>query len=174
MSRKARDFGIGCGLASVILGGLLLIFSLSCKPVPSEAQVQVAMENLWVKSPEDNRKLHAIPVPITWKMGDLKGTTLASTIVYADRIEITFDWMEIKAKNERLEPIIAHEISHAYDAFNTYGIEEFFRLVAEERGLAWADRTVEKSAIQQENQTRQYLIKNYPAEFKNMSPSRRT
>ena len=159
----------------LIVVAVLALVSITngCKSVPAEAQVQTAMENLWTKSPEDNRKLHAVPVPITWKMGDLKGTTLAATTVYGDRIEIVFDWREIQTKNERLEPVIAHEMSHAYDAFNTFGVGEFFRLVEEEKGLAWAERTVEKSAIQQENQTRQYLIKNYPAEFKNMPPTRR-
>ena len=144
---------------------LAISLTLGCQSVSEEAQIQAAMENLLSKSPEDNRKFYKIPVPINWKLENLRGTTLATTTIYPDRVEIVFDWMEIRTKNSRLEFVIAHEISHAYDAFNKYGLEEFFKLVSSEKELPWAERTLEKSAIQQEDETRQYLRKNYPNEF---------
>lgn len=171
MKEKIKNFMIGCGWAALILAAVMITFS--CKSTPPAQQLQAAMDNLWSKSPEDNRKLHAIPVPITWKLGNLKGTTLAATTVRYDSIEIVFDWQEIQSKHEALEPIIAHEVAHAYDAFNKYGIDEFINIVNSEKSLAWSDRTVEKSAIEQENQTRRYLIQTYPKEFKNMLPYRR-
>lgn len=163
-----------CGFIMKCVMTVAITSIFSCNPPLPESQIQIALENLLNKSPMDSSRLHEIPVPISWKIGNLNGATLAATVIYYDRVEIIFDWSEIKIKGEALEPIIAHEISHAYDAFHTYGLSEFFMLVNEERNLPWADRTVEKKAIEHENETRQYLIKNYPKEFKNLPPFRKT
>ena len=171
MKQKIKDFMVGCGWAVLILAAVMITFS--CRSTPPAQQIQTAMDNLWAKSPEDNERLHAIPVPIVWKMGQLSGQTLAATYVTPDSITITFDYTKIRKKNETLEPIIAHEVAHAYDAFNTYGVYRFISIVDQERNLPWAERTVEKSAISQENRTRRYLIQQYPKEFKNMLPYRK-
>lgn len=151
----------------------LLVGLITCKPQPTPQQkIQSALEVLLQLSPEDNARFHQITVPITWSIGDLKGTTLAATTIYYDRAEIVFDWQEIQLKRERLEPIIAHELDHIYDAFIVYGAPEFTLIVEKEKSLPWKDRTVEKSALNKESQTRRFLLKTYPDKFKGMLPDR--
>jgi hypothetical protein len=158
-------------LFCVFLLALALVI-LGCKSLPPSVQIQNAMDNLWICSPEDNKRFHQIPVPITWSVGDLQGLTLAATTVRSDSVHIVFDWNEIQLKRERLEPVIAHEIDHAYEAYNVYGFDQFVSLVNQERDKQWGQRTVEKSAIELENQTRRFLIKTYPSQFKGMLPYR--
>lgn len=171
MNEKKRDRWIRSGFMAM-MAGMMSYLLFSCKSTPPTAQIQSAMDNLWLKSPEDNQRLHQIPVPISWSTGDLKGLTLAATAVRSDSIHITFDWNEIQSKHERLEPIIAHEIDHAYEAYNVYGYDQFVQIVEQERVKPWNQRTVEKSAISLENQTRRLLLKTYPKEFRGMSPYR--
>jgi hypothetical protein len=146
---------------------------VTCKPQPTpQQQIQTALETLLQLSPADNARLKAIPVPITWKIGDLKGNTLAQTAIFHDRAEITFDWNEINLKREKLEPIIAHELDHAFDAYIVFGVDRFISIVDEEKDLPWKDRTLEKSALKQEAETRKFLLKTYPEKFKGMRPER--
>lgn len=156
----------------IILIVLLILGGLSCNRKSPQQKVQAALENLLAKSPEDNRKFHAIPVPLTWKIGTLQGTTLAATTINRGNASITFDWVEIVKNREQLEPVIAHELDHAYDAYVAFGVEEFISQVEADKELPWKDRTVEKSALAQENATRKYLLANYPSEFKGMLPER--
>jgi len=153
---------------------VLLITVLTCRPQPTpEQQIQSALETLLQLSPVDNAKLQAITVPITWRLGNLNGTTLAATTIYQDRVEIVFDWQEIVQKRERLEPIIAHELDHVHDAYIVFGVGQFFALVESERDLPWKDRTLEKSALKQEAETRKFLLSQYPEKFKGMLPVRK-
>lgn len=145
-----------------------------CQPTPPGPQIQAAMDNLWAKSPEDNRRLHQIPVPITWEIGDLKGLTMAATTVKRGSVHIVFDWNEIQTLHERLEPVIAHEVAHAYEAYNVYGFDRFVTLVQADKDKPWGQRTVEKSAIELENQTRQALLQRYPKEFSGMRKTRQS
>jgi hypothetical protein len=165
-------------VVSAILAAFLLFVALhmlGCKPAaPPEVQIQNAMESLWVMSPKDNERLQRIPVPISWSVGPLNGLTLAATTVKSDSVHIVFDWQEIRNKQERLEPVIAHEIAHAYEAYNVYGFENFVALVQHDKDKPWGQRIVEKSAIALEDQTRAYLLEHYPKEFRGMSPHRRT
>lgn len=154
------------------VSALMVMLLVTCKTQTKEQQIQSALENLLQLSPADNAKLKAIPVPISWKIGDLKGTTLAQTAIFHDRVEITFDWNEISLKHERLEPIIAHELDHAYDAYIIFGVDRFITIVGEEKALPWRDRTLEKSALKQEAETRQFLLKSYPEKFKGMKSER--
>lgn len=174
--RNSLSFLNWCTQVRVLSGVPLLLFILlfisGCKSVPPTQQIQTAMDNLWVKSPLDNERLHLIPVPITWGIGSLQGLTLAATEVRRDSIHITFDWNEIQTKHERLEPIIAHEIAHAFEAYNVYGFDEFCTLVQQDRDKPWGKRTVEQSAIELENQTRRFLLQTYPKEFKGMASFR--
>jgi hypothetical protein len=152
---------------------IMMLMLVSCNTETPQQRIQRAMDNLWLKSPDDDRKLHLIPVPITWTVGNLEGLTLAATTIKPDSVHIVFDWQEISNKHEWLEPIIAHEIDHCNDAYNVYGVEQFIGIVAGEKELPWQDRTVEKSAIGQENQTRRYLLQKYP-EYRGNLPYRKT
>ena len=158
----------------LVLSLLLLsvILSLSCDTLTHEQRVQIALENLAQKSPRDGEIMSQIALPVSWRIGDHKGATLATTTVTYDRIYMVFDVAEARKRNERLEPIISHEIFHAYDATVNYGIEGFISQVEKDKSKPWAERKVEISAVAHEDSTRKWLLTHYPTEFEGMSPHR--
>ena len=150
----------------------VLLF-LNCNQQTPEQKIQNALINLLSKSPEDNRKMMEIHnINISWSIGTIGNNTLAATTITNNGAHIVFDYRAIEVRREFLEPIIAHELDHIHDAFLIYGVDNFIKISNEEKDLKWRDRTLEKSAIKQEDQTRLYLIENYPKEFKGMSPTR--
>ena len=162
-------------MSKLILPALLclgLISCSSCNLATPEKKVQNALENLVRKSPEDAVKLSQVSIPITWRVGELKGATLAVTIVNHDKIQMVFDVQEAAKRSERLEPVISHEIAHAYDASVTYGVGAFIAKVEEDKNKPWAERELERSAVSHEDRTRATLLTHYPDEFRGMSPHR--
>lgn len=152
---------------------IAVIFLASCKPQPTpQQQIQGALENLLALSPSDNAKLAEDNIPISWKVGMLSGDTLAATAIYHDHAEITFDLNKINSKHERLEPVIAHELDHVHDAYKVFGVDKFISIAESEKNLPWKERTLEKSALIQEDATREFLLKTYPSKFKGMASKR--
>jgi hypothetical protein len=70
-----------------------------------------------------------------------------------------------------LEPVLAHEIIHINDARFKFGLEKFVSLVDSEKNIPWHQRTVEKSAIEQEDSIRRALLAT--GNYKGMAASRR-
>lgn len=153
---------------------IMAILVTGCNHETREQRIQKALDNLLAKSPADRARLYDVrDIKIEWKLGALSGTTLAATTVKTDgTASIVFDYDEIQKDREYLEPVIAHELDHIHDAYVKYGINKFIEISDSERSLAWKDRTLEKQALSQENETRAFLLKNYPQEFSRMTPTR--
>lgn len=143
------------------------------------------------RSPEEriaealaNLKEYSIPVanmitymlidnPNLFRVGALKGDVLATTFVSTEELPvITVDVMKVIQKRDFLEAVLGHEIFHVNDALVTFGIHKFLLLVGEERNVGWERRTVEKSAIKQENELRRRLLECNPKMFKGMARTR--
>lgn len=126
------------------------------------------MVSAWLKELEEKG------VKLTFSRATLKGDVEARTHIQ----EMSDPWIEvdtfkvINTKRDRLEPVIGHEIGHAYDAYCKYGVTYFISIVAKEATMPWAQRTVEKSAIERENEIRKHLLEDHFQEYKNMAPTR--
>jgi hypothetical protein len=162
--------------------GILLILGniLSCNQKSQEQVAYDAFYQLLRESPVDQARYrqlyndgHRIVIKVNNQLTD---TTLArTTITYENPIIIEVDFLAIQQHHDNLVPVIAHELDHAWEATYQYGLPTFFALVAkqkEEQNLPWSERTFEKSAIQKENETRQYLLSHYPQEYRGMSSQR--
>lgn len=163
------------------LGILLILGSiLCCKQKSQEQVVYDAFYQLLKESPADEaryRQLYNDGHRIVLKVNNqLNGATLArTTIKYNDPIVIEVDFLEIQKRRDKLVPVIAHELDHAWEAHYQYGLPAFFELVEkqkDEQHLPWSERTFERSAVQKENETRHYLLSKYPSEYVGMSPNR--
>ena len=155
----------------ILLLALLLLFT-SCEFTSPEKRVQIALENLARKSPSDAKIMSQIGLPVVWRVGNHNGATLATTTITTTQITMVFDVAEALKRNERLEPILSHEIFHAYDATKNYGVDKFIAQVESDKHKPWSERKVEQDATAHEDATRKWLLTHYPAEFRGMSPTR--
>ena len=160
--------------AAVILIGVGIYYG-NKHAVPNEVKVQRALANLVSESPT-NKDYYDALVKKGFVIHDGiidKDKDLAHTDVRSDgSVTITVDANEVLKFRDRLEPIIAHELQHAYDALVTYGVDKFIEIANSEKNLPWEKRTLEKSAIEWENLTRQYLLATYKKEYSGMASTR--
>lgn len=117
-----------------------------------------------------NDKHKSIVIKNATLPGDIEATTTISD--YSDPV-IEVDVFKVLQKHDRLEPVIGHEIFHVYSAYYLYGVQEFQQIVAREANLPWEERTVEKSAIEQEDIIRTQLIMHNPSRYKGMPLTRK-
>jgi len=163
--------------ASIICVVMTLV---SCNQKQPEEVLYSSFYTLLKQSPVDEaryKQLYNDGHRIVFKTNNmLAGTTLArTTINYVDPILIEVDYMEIQKRHDNLVPVISHELAHAWEAHYQYGLQEFFKIVNEQKNeqhIPWQDRTFEKSAIAKENETRKYLLSHYPKDYVGMSPTR--
>lgn len=139
------------------------------------AKMRLALDNLL----KDSKKIHDRYLEITklteWNIvvARLEGEIEAKThLLIGANPWIEVDVSKVGMKHDRLEPVIGHEINHVWDAYFKYGLEDFCAIVAREANLPWDQRTVEKSAIQAENELRAQLLKDFPKEYGGMAPTR--
>jgi hypothetical protein len=159
------------GIAAALIG--YGMFYSSRHSISDKTKVQTALENLLKESPENNSIYNVVSAKFTIqdgvidKQGDLAHTEVKSN----GSITITVDVNEVSKYHDRLEPVIAHELLHAYDAL-TLGIDKFIEIANSEKSKDWKERSLEIHAIAWENTTRQYLIAHYPKEYRSMRPTR--
>ena len=155
----------------ILLGVLLLVWGASCNK-PAGQRLAEATQVVLADDPSLQQvyKSATEGYPVTIQPGTLQDDTLAATTVYQDHAVITVDVTKVALKQDRLEPVIGHEMYHVVDARLKYGIEQFCALVARDKDLPWQAREVEKSAVQHENELRQRLLK--LPRYKGMAPTR--
>lgn len=144
------------------------------EPTPDE-KLQETLNFLLEKVPAVAIKYRDITRPIQISNGSLAGDTEATTYINnnaEDVIPIKVDVYKVLRKRDFLAPVLAHEIFHAYDATCKFGVDEFIFLANHERQQPWDKRTVEISAIEQEDTVRRYLLKEFENLFAGMATSR--
>lgn len=157
--------------ASIVMVALLIVCN---KTVPPEKKLEQAQVSLLQDCPVMNDMYNNIQrdgYRVTIRVGTLTGATEGSTWVSESEAVITIDVSRVGQAWDRLEPVLAHEIIHINDARYKFGMEKFISLVAAEKDLPWDQRTVEKSAIEQEDFVRRALLAT--GRYKGMAPSRR-
>jgi len=116
---------------------------------------------------------------------NLEGSTLGRTSIKVSLLDnepivearVWVDVDKIRNHQDHLEPLIAHEIFHIWDACYQYDSQlifsaaKFMELVELARHQEWADRPHEKKAVSFENQVRAELISKY-SEFKHTARTR--
>ena len=158
--------------AAAILIGYGMFYSHKHSAPSNTEKVRIALSNLISESP-DCKALYSSLSGVQLQAGIIeKNGDLAHTEVKSDgSITITVDVNEVSKYHDRLEPVIAHELLHAYDAL-TLGIDKFIEIANSEKSKDWKERSLEIHAIAWENTTRQYLIAHYPKEYRSMRPTR--
>lgn len=73
--------------------------------------------------------------------------------------EIKIDFANIELAEEYLEPIIAHEYRHVWEARFLYGYNNYFAYIEKDQKLPYEKRRIEISANKYENKVRGDLIK---------------
>ena len=164
------------GIAVAVIGLGTAIYIGQKNSIPYQQQVELVDAKIREQSPDIFVKVGEImqKTNYTIKAGELAGEVLAQTKVMESGAEITVDVRKVNAHNDRLEPVIGHEIYHIWEAYYVYGgVDPFSQLVANEKPINnWQDRTFEKSAIARENELRRYLKAKYPKEYGTMSSTR--
>lgn len=166
-------------IISIILIGIGIYYG-NKNIISDEKKIENAFNNLLDKSPDNRKIFEEITknnITIEFKPGNLQNDDLGKTIIFDNNnsnghASVTIDLNRVFEKRDRLEPIIAHELKHIYDAYFIFGFKRFNELVLNEKDVNWWNRTLEKSAISFEDQTRQFLKTNYQNEFKGMSHKR--
>lgn len=140
---------------------LVAIGLVTCKTQTPQESVDKALATLV----QDNQTLNNINInirkesyPVTITAGTLPEGVLGRTLVTETGAQVTVDTHQVIQRRDRLEPVIGHELIHIHDARFKFGMPQFIEIVSKERDLPWDQRTVEKSAIEQENQLRKELI----------------
>jgi hypothetical protein len=153
---------------------LVAIGLVTCKPsVPPEKKLEEAKVRLFQNSPIMNdmyKYVQSGGYRVTIKVGNLTGPTEGSTWISENEAVITIDVSRVEQSRDRLEPVLAHEIIHINDARFKFGFERFISLVDSEKNIPWHQRTVEKSAIEQEDYIRRALLAT--GNYKGMAPTR--
>ena len=104
---------------------------------------------------------------------DLHGADLGTTTVFEDgTFQIRVDVEAIRLKHDRLEPVLAHEIYHAWDAQKKGPGSFIATVLAEKPNIAWWNRSFEKPAVAWENKVRAELKQLNPPEYATMPATR--
>ena len=160
--------------AAAVAALVLLVWTIRKSPTPEE-QLTSTLIALQDEAPMAKVWVNEIPVPVEYVVkNSLPGATLATTTVRYDGVTITVDLLEVRKRNERLEPVLAHELYHAWDAYRGLGFENFVAQVELDKEKPWKDRMVEIRAVAAENAVRQHLLDRYPEKYRGMAPTRVT
>jgi hypothetical protein len=153
---------------------LVTLVVLGCGRRTDQERLDLAVTSMQADLPEVGRMLAEVQSQTRLAIlpGSIEGEALATTSVSVDGITIQVDLAKAEAKREHLEPILAHELIHAHDALFVYGLPAFRAIGEQDAGLPWAQRRLEKSAIQQENALRSELRRRNPVKYRDM-PARR-
>lgn len=144
-------------------------------PIDYQKMLDKAIENLLSDSQTINRMYTDIQLTkkMTIVLAELEGDVEARTHLTVDAEPwIEVDVRKVSKLRDRLEPVIGHEVGHVYDAYYKFGVSNFIEIVSNETKMPWDQRTVEKSAIVFENQIRAELLRDHPAEYRGMAPTR--
>lgn len=118
----------------------------------------------------ENAKVAGYIVSIT--RGTLEGNVEGRTVVTPHGAVVVIDVIKVIRKRDRLEPVIGHELFHVNDALTVYGIDKFLNICADESSLPWRHKTLEQTAIKQENELRARLIAAHPETYTGMATTR--
>lgn len=153
---------------------LVALAGLGCGRRTEQERLDLAVVSMQADLPEVSRMLVDVrsQTRLAILPGSIEGEALATTAVSEFGITIRVDLAKAEARREHLEPILAHELIHAHDALFVYGLPAFRAIGEQDAGLPWAQRRLEKSAIQQENAFRAELRRRNPVKYRDM-PARR-
>lgn len=144
--------------------------------IPHSIRLETATVNVTKQSSDVQLKLMAIQskTNVIITNDTLPGEVLAQTSINEDASTIIVDVDKVTLKKDRLEPVIAHEIFHVWEAYYIYGgIDKFTVLVNSEKETSiWENRSYEKTAIARENALRKYLKDSFSKEYRSMPITR--
>lgn len=155
-------------ILALILFGLLACNSVESTPCLTGV-LYATVAKLQSECPEVQKWLSEIPYPIVWELSNcLPEGTLATTTVYNDSALIKVNVGAVRNRRDYLEPILAHEIYHVWDAYNGVGVVAFKEHVAKSQKVPWKHRLLEQRATAAEHRVRVYLLTNYPKAYRCM------
>ena len=172
--RVNRDFLIGITILNIVVVSIAVLYSGS---VPSQRlRLRMGLSRLVHESPDSNNiyqqiKTKANGLEIT--SGTLMPGDEAVTLISEDgNVQIIVDMEQVDRCKDRIEPVLAHELFHAYDGIILNKPSDFVQESMREQKLIWSKRPVEMRAIAFEDFTRLYLLEHYPKEYKGMLKTR--
>ena len=147
--------------------------------VKEQQSVEVATNELLLECPRSKQKYDEITQILGVKLtiSDIEfsdKSLLGSTSFYQDvygrwTIQIFIDAKKIQTHGDMLEPVLAHEIYHAWDALIVSpSIGNFVKAREQQKNLPYLEQPAEIAAIKEEDFVREFLIQHYSDEYKDM------
>ena len=103
-------------------------------------------------------------------IGTLHGMDLATTELDRAVVTITVDVAKVLRNHYSLSATVIHEITHADDMVNALGLQTFINMEREDRPLPWAERRLERRAIQRTGIITAYLALQFPGKYTSSVP----
>lgn len=100
----------------------------------------------------------------------LPNQTLAATELDRATVTITVDVAKVLRNHHSLSATVIHEITHADDMVNALGLQTFINMEREDRVLPWAERRLERRAIQRTGIITAYLALQFPDKYTSSVP----
>jgi len=168
-----KQVGIAVGAVIILAAAGYGIYKGNINALTDQQQIELAFNKLLANSPSTVKILGAVDIT---KISNekLKGSDLGQTAIYADgSFTIKIDVEDVKRCYDRLEPVLAHEIFHVWQATVKSTPEQFIEMVNREKATTdWSHRTFEIEAVAWENVIRKELLEANPKEFSGMPETR--